>query len=203
MSKLLIPEKPNLVVPDRPIVIAPKPARLVAHPGTFDRVRNWREALAFEERMRRLAAKLGVPLIAGAAAGSWTFTNNSRTNMLNGTFDFDTDTFKIALLASSSNIGASSNAFSSVTGELSTANGYTAGGITVTITLSGTTTVTVAFTQAQWTASGGDITARYACLYESGGNVVAYALCDSTPADVSATAGNTFTVAAGNVLSLA
>ena len=42
------------------------------------------------------------------AAGAWTFTNGSRTRMLNGTFDFDTDSFKMALFLSTSDIGASS-----------------------------------------------------------------------------------------------
>ena len=48
---------------------------------------------------------------------------------------------------------------------------------------------------AVWTASGGSITARFAVIYESGGNVLCYCLLDSTPADVTATDGNTLTVA--------
>ena len=31
------------------------------------------------------------------AAGNWTFPDGARTRLLNGTFDLDTDTFKIAL----------------------------------------------------------------------------------------------------------
>ena len=45
--------------------------------------------------------------IAGGAAGAWTFTNQSRTDMLNGTMDFDTNTFLCALFLSTSNLGAS------------------------------------------------------------------------------------------------
>ena len=72
-----------------------------------------------------------------------------------------------------------------------------AGGIGVTLTLSGTTTVTVDIsTDPVWTASGGSITARYAVIYEVGGDVLCYSLLDTTPADVTATDGNTFTVAA-------
>ena len=131
------------------------------------------------------------------AAGTWTFTNASRTNFLNGTHDFDTDTHKIALLLSTSNIGAASTTFAGVTNEHAAANGYTAGGIAVTPTLAGTTTVTVDIaTDPVWTASGGNITARFAVLYEVAGNVIAYCLLDSTPADVTATTGNTLTVAA-------
>ena len=128
------------------------------------------------------------------AAGNWTFTDVARTRMLNGTFDFDTDAFKEALFLSTSNIGAATTTFAGVTNEHAAANGYTAGGIAVTITLSGTTTVTVDSTDPVWTASGGSITARFVVLYEVTGDVVAYALLDSTPADVTATAGNTLTI---------
>ena len=127
-------------------------------------------------------------------AGNWTFTDVSRTRMLNGAFDFDTDAFKEALFLSTSNIGAATTTFAGVTNEHAAANGYTAGGIAVTVTLSGTTTVTVDSTDPVWTASGGSITARFVVLYEVTGDVVAYALLASTPADVTATAGNTLTI---------
>jgi putative effector of murein hydrolase len=131
------------------------------------------------------------------AAGAWTFPNSARTDMLNGTFDHDTDSFKVALFLSTSNIGASSTTYAGVTNEHSNANGYTTGGIAVTLTLSGTTTVTVDFsTDPVWTASGGSITARFAVLYEVSGRVLCYCLLDSAPADVTATTGNTLTVAA-------
>lgn len=129
------------------------------------------------------------------AAGAWTFTNNSRTYMLDGTFDLNSDTFKIALFQSTSNIGASSTTYAGVTNEVANANGYTTGGNAVTGSLSGTTTVTFDTTDpTTWTASGGSITARFAVLYEVSGNVLAYCLLDSTPADVTATTGNTLTL---------
>lgn len=131
------------------------------------------------------------------AAGAWTFTNTGRTSLLNGTFDIDSDTWRIALFTSSSNIGASTTTYAGVTNEVANANGYTTGGIAITLTLSGTTTVTVDIaTDPVWTASGGSITARWAAIYEVGGNVLCYCLLDDTPADVTATAGNTLTVAA-------
>jgi hypothetical protein len=131
------------------------------------------------------------------AAGTWTFTNSARTNLLNGTFDLDSDTFKMALFLSTSNIGAGSTTYAALTNEHANANGYTTGGQAITLTLSGTTTVTVDIaTDPVWTASGGSITARFAVIYEVGGNVLCYALLDSTPADVTATSGNTLTVAA-------
>ena len=130
------------------------------------------------------------------AAGNWTFTDGTRTRILNGTFDFDTDTYKVALFLSTSNIGASSTTYAGVTNEHANANGYTTGGISLgALTLSGTTTVTVDDpSDMVWTASGGSITARFGVLYESGGDVVAYCLLDNTPADVTATDGNTLTI---------
>lgn len=129
------------------------------------------------------------------AAGTWTFTNTGRTSLLNGTFDLDTDTFKMALFLSTSNIGAASTTYAGLTNEHANANGYTTGGITLNqFTLSGTTTVTVDIGDATWTASGGSITARFAVLYENGGNVIAYCLLDSTPADVTVTTGNQLVV---------
>jgi len=131
------------------------------------------------------------------AAGAWTFTDGARTRMLNGTFDFDTDTFKVALFLSTSNIGAASTTYAGVTNEHANANGYTTGGISLgVLTLAGTTTVTVDDpSDMVWTASGGSITARFAVLYENAGDVVCYCLLDSTPADVTATDGNTLTIA--------
>jgi hypothetical protein len=128
------------------------------------------------------------------AAGNWTFTNGGRTALLNGTFDLDSDTFKMALFLSTSNIGAGSTTYAGLTNEVANANGYTTGGEAITISLSGTTTVTVDCGDVTWTASGGSITARFAVLYEVGGNVLCYCLLDSTPADVTVTAGNDLTV---------
>lgn len=129
------------------------------------------------------------------AAGAWTFTNGSRTRMLNGTFDFDTDSFKMALFLSTSDIGASSTTYAGVSNEHANGNGYTTGGKALTPSLSGTTTVTWDVDDQTWTASGGSIVARFAVIYEVSGDVVCYCLLDSTPADVTATAGNTLTVA--------
>jgi len=131
------------------------------------------------------------------AAGNWTFTDAGRTRLLNGTFDLDTDTFLMALFLSTSNIGAASTTYAGVTNEHANANGYTTGGISMgPLTLAGTTTVTVDDpVDPVWTASGGSITARFAVIYESGGDVLCYCLLDSTPADVTATNGNTLTVA--------
>lgn len=139
------------------------------------------------------------------AAGAWTFTNGGRTRLLNGTFDLDSDTFKMALFLSTSNLGAATTTYAGVTNEHANGNGYTTGGTSVTLSLSGTTTVTVDSSDAVWTASGGSIVARFAAIYEVGGDVLCYCLLDSTPANVTATDGNTLTVAinASGVFTLA
>ena len=131
------------------------------------------------------------------AASAWAFTNGARTNLLNGPHDIDSDSWKMALFLSTSNLGAASTTFAGVTNEHSAANGYTAGGIAITLTLAGTTTFTVDISSDPvWTASGGSITARFAAIYEVGGNVLCFCTLDNTPADVTATDGNTLTVAA-------
>ena len=130
------------------------------------------------------------------AAGAWVMTNTTRTKLLNGTFDLDSDTFKMALFLSTSNLGAASTDFAGVTNEVGTTNtGYSAGGEAITLTLSGTTTVKVDIaTDPVWTAGSAGLTARFACIYEVGGDVVCYCLLDSSPADVSVTEANTLTI---------
>ena len=132
------------------------------------------------------------------AAGAWVMTNTTRTKLLNGTFDLDSDTYKMALFQSTSNLGPASTTFAGVTNEVGTTNtGYSAGGESITLTLSGTTTVKVDIaTDPVWTAGSAGLTARYACIYEVDGDVLCYCLLDSSPADVSVTEGNTLTCAA-------
>ena len=128
-------------------------------------------------------------------AGTWVFTNIGRTSLLDGTFDIDSDSYKMALFLSTSNLGTGSTTYAGVTNEHANANGYTTGGIAVVLQLSGTTTVKVDIqTDPAWTANGGSIVARFAVIYEVAGNVLCYCLLDDTPADVTITAGNNLTV---------
>lgn len=130
-------------------------------------------------------------------AGAWIFTNVGRTKLLDGTFDVENDSYKMALFLSTSNLGAASMTYAGLTGEHTNANGYTTGGKVVALSLTGTTTVKADIdTDPVWTANGGSITARFAVIYEVGGNILCYCLLDDTPADVTATDGNTLTVAA-------
>ncbi|AEJ92568.1 hypothetical protein SEA_BARBARIAN_28 [Mycobacterium phage Barbarian] len=129
------------------------------------------------------------------AAGPWTPVDTTKTNLINGTFDLDSDSLKVGLVTSSGNISSSTTTWAGVTGEVANGNGYTTGGVSVTLALSGTSTVTVKFTtNPVWTASGSGIAAKWAVLYEVGGNVIAYALLNSDGSTSTTTAGNTLTV---------
>ncbi len=130
------------------------------------------------------------------AAGAWTFTNGGRTAILDGTLKSG-DTYKMALFLSTSDLSATETTYAGVTNEHANANGYTTGGVAITLALTGTTTVKVDIdTDPTWTASGGSIVARFAAIYEVGGLILCYCLLDSTPADVTVTDGNTLTIAA-------
>jgi len=140
------------------------------------------------------------------AAGAWTAVNTTRSKILTGQFAVG-DTYKMALYLSTSNLSTSSTTYAGVTNEEGTTNtGYTTGGISVALTQSGTTTVTVVMTTAPvWTAGSANLTAKWAAIYEVGGDVLCFATLDSGGADVTATSGNTLTVGSngGTVFTLA
>lgn len=132
-------------------------------------------------------------------ASAFTVTNAIKERMGNKEIDFDLDTFKVVLLSSSSNIAATSDDATAVTGELSTANGYTAGGVTCNSawTRSGGTCTFDLTTDPSWTANSGTITARFAAVIDTTptpDRVVAFCTLDNTPADVTTTSGNTLTL---------
>ncbi len=132
------------------------------------------------------------------SAGSWVMVASARKNLLNGTFDLDTDTFKMALLASTAIITATTDdAFATVSAnEVGTSStGYATASLT--LTLAGASTVTMDIgTDPMWTATTDGFTARYAVIYESGGNMLCFAPLESNSTDVTITTGNTLTVAA-------
>ncbi len=130
---------------------------------------------------------------------SISFYNSYREYLADGTIDLDTHTFKVMLVSSAYTFSASHTVKADITNELSTANGYTAGGATlgsVTWAHSGGT-ATFDAADTVWTASGGSITARRAVIYDdtaANDELVASVLLDTTPADVTATDGNTLTL---------
>ena len=91
--------------------------------------------------------------------------NTLRTGLVNGSIDFSTDTFKLALYTNAATLNAATAAYTT-DGESSGGN-YVAGGQTVTATVmsqattSGSTTY-VNFSSPAWT---GSITARGALIY--------------------------------------
>lgn len=135
------------------------------------------------------------------AAGKWKMYEQAKLDLANGLIDFDTHVFKINLYLSTSNCDTLSGTttLASLTNQVATAFGYTQNTKTVTITTtnaSGTITIDET-TNPVWTASGGSITARYAVIYDdthASDQAVAVCLLDTTPADVTATDGNTFTI---------
>lgn len=132
-------------------------------------------------------------------AASLTFYNSFREYVADGTIDLDTHTFKVMLVASGYTPSTAHTVKADITNELSTANGYTAGGATLGSISWGHSGGTATFDAADtvWTASGGSIVARYAVIYDdtaASKELVCYILLDTTPADVTTTAGNTLTL---------
>ena len=101
------------------------------------------------------------------------FTGNATTNtfkqgLLNGDFDFAVDTIKIALYTNSATLDVSTTAYT-ITGEV-VASGYTAGGNTLTPTVSILNGVAfVTFANTSWS---GAFTARGALIYKNNGGAI-------------------------------
>lgn len=134
------------------------------------------------------------------AADKWKIYDSFIEYMGDNTIDMDNDTFKCALFTSASNAATITlDDLSAVTNQVANANGYTTGGNTLTGVTWAQASGTVTFDSddTAWTASGGSITARYAVIYSDTSTtdkLVAYSLMDNTPADVTATDGNTLTI---------
>ena len=95
-------------------------------------------------------------------------TNTFKTGLASGTFNFNTDTFKIALYTGAALLDATTDSYTS-SGEVS-ASGYTAGGEVLTVTTTPTTGNTgtvayVSFANVSWTSA---LTARGALIYKVG-----------------------------------
>jgi hypothetical protein len=96
--------------------------------------------------------------------------NTLRSGLINGTLNFATDTFYLALYTNSATLSQLTTAYTS-DGEASGGN-YVAGGLVVTATVntaldSNGSTIYVNFSSPAWT---GAITARGALIYKAGAN---------------------------------
>lgn len=137
------------------------------------------------------------------AAGPWVVHNKAIQYIVSGVVDLDGASYKMALFGSGSNVGDPAvDAFASATGEIAGGSGYTAGGVGVLSPSISESAGVVNFDadDVVFSASGGDITARYAVIYADSvaapvaKPIVAHMLLDAAPADVTATDGNTLTV---------
>ena len=139
-------------------------------------------------------------------AGAFVFPDKAKLNFFSATDLLNpANPFKLTLHTSTFTPAPSTmEVYADLTNELTTANGYTSGGITLTSVALTQTSGVVKFTSAAavWTASGGSIAAwRYGVVRAVGtlngkvDPIVGYFLGDNTPADVPATTvGNTLTV---------
>lgn len=141
------------------------------------------------------------------AAGKWKAYDFAKKYLGDGTFDMDNASLGLtmALFLSTSNaetLSVGTGVYGDLTNEHANGNGYTTGGIALTNevwTRSGGTT-TFDCDNVVWTAAGGSIVARFAVIYCNAtvNTIVKPLLCicllDTTPANVTATDGNTLTI---------
>jgi hypothetical protein len=99
------------------------------------------------------------------------FTCDSfKSGLINGDFDFDTDTIKMALYTNSATLNADTAAYTT-DGEVS-ASGYTAGGVTLTVEKGiANNTAFISFADATISVST-VFTARGALIYKDGGAAI-------------------------------
>jgi hypothetical protein len=103
-----------------------------------------------------------------AFTGNYT-CNSFKSGLINGDFDFDTDTIKMALYTNAATLDEDTAAYTT-TGEVS-ASGYTAGGVTLTVE-KGLTNNTAFISFENVTISNAAFTARGALIYKDGGAAI-------------------------------
>ena len=143
-------------------------------------------------------------------AGNWTVFNRAKLKLANGTFDLDTNTFKMALTTSSQALadtfaGTSTDCrYADLTAEVASGGGYTTGGKTLSATWTQATgTITFDVDDQAWTSS--TITAKYAVIYADNTNDDLLCFCElDTVTSVSTVSGTlTVTINASGVFTLA
>lgn len=140
------------------------------------------------------------------AAGKWKTYEIAKKYLADGTHDLDdTTNWKVALFLSTSNantLSVGTNVYGDLTNEHANANGYLTGGLALSGISWTNAAGVITFTSGNpvWTASGGSIVARFAVIYRNAtvNTIIKPLLCvcllDTTPADVTTTTGNTFTI---------
>jgi len=96
-------------------------------------------------------------------------TDAFATGLMNGVYNFTTDSFKIALYTGSASLGPDTAVYTAgLTSEV-VATGYTAGGIALPVSVTPTSannTTYISFSNVTWNAA---LTASGALIYKSGG----------------------------------
>jgi len=134
------------------------------------------------------------------AAGPVTLYDSFIEALGDGTIDLDTDVLNLALFTSTYTPAQGSDVtYSALTGEVAAITGYATGGPALS-GVAWTHTGQVSQLDASdevFSPVGADLTARYGVIYSvsaTGNDLIGYFLLDDTPADVTATDGNTLTV---------
>ena len=94
-------------------------------------------------------------------------TDAFATGLMNGVYNFTTDSFKIALYTGSASLGPDTAIYTSANEVIAT--GYSAGGIALPVSvvpISANNTAYISFTNVTWNAA---LTANGALIYKSGG----------------------------------
>lgn len=141
-------------------------------------------------------------------AGPWIVVNDFATLLEHGSLPLGSG-YKVALFQSTSNIAVTSTVYSALTNEVASGNGYTTGGISVTLTDNAATNDAVYFASSPgnpiWTITGSGITAMYGVLYYvSNSDILSYCAVNSvggTPTNLTVPAGNTFDIESDNTAS--
>jgi len=134
------------------------------------------------------------------AAGKWKLYDTAKLKIGQGLIDLDGHTFKMALFTSSSNCNTlTHDELADLTSQVANGDGYTTGGVTLTgVTFTNSSgTSTFNCDDLEWIASGAGFICRFAVIYDdtvSGDPLLAVCLLDTTPADVTVTAGNALTI---------
>lgn len=104
-----------------------------------------------------------------AFTGNYT-CDSFKYGLINGDFDFDTDTIKMALYTNSATLNASTAAYDS-TGEVPATGTYTAGGVALTVEKGiASNTAYISFADVSLTDTA--ITARGALIYKDSGGAI-------------------------------
>jgi len=107
-----------------------------------------------------------------------TVCTSFKVELLSGTHDFNSDTFKLALYTSSATLNAATSGYTA-SGEVASGSGYTTGGKDLTVSqtpTSGSEIAYISFSDISWASS--TITARGALVYNSSKSNKAVAVLD-------------------------